>query len=316
MKRVSNIAIVAVVLLLSGCVIGHDVKTNESVELRLRAIMNNSTRSDSNAEENSGFPTTFPEDTDLGLWAFSLPRDKKWGVFRPDAEPFATNEIFSRDEATGLWCPPQRLEWHYPQSLTLIGYAPYDLDIQLDGRRGLMLQGYDLLANQEQDILYTDYIADCHSEENMQCVDVPFHHALARVDFTAHTTLPDGYELKIHRISIESVATRGSFFSQPAPEWEVDATKNIMVFFESEQGWDVAENTNSHIEGSGCFVIPQLVTTHILIEAEMKHAGFVSTRQYRTEQINTRWEVGKYYTYSLNFTLDDVSLKDPSDAPE
>lgn len=320
MKRLSEILLtVALVALLAGCVIGHDVDTSEEVELRVRAVMTQRTRTapsvaDIPAEEESELSTTFPSDMELGLWAFSLPRDREWAIFYPDAEPFATNEKFSHSEESGLWYPTKGLGWLYPQSLTLIGYAPYDLEVEYSHKHGLVLRDYDT-ANQSEvvDVLYTDYISDLHSEKHTKFVDVPFRHALAKVDMKAYTTLPDDYRYTIHKIYFESVATKGTFYSQPSSEWILEEELNELVIYDSEEGCVLVVNESIAIEGAEGLVLPQQVSGCIVVDVEVLHAGFASRLSFRTQPLKTVWEEGRYYTYTLSFTLDGVSIKEPSE---
>lgn len=321
MKRFAEIVLaVTMMTLLVGCVIGHDRATDEAVELRLRAVMSQSTRSEAPDvtphEGEYGFPTTFPANTNLGVWAFSLPRDKKWAVFNPDAKSFVTNEMFVRDAESGLWCPTTRLDWVYSQSLTLIGYAPYELDMEYDVERGLMLRNYDTTNQSEVvDILYTDYIADCHSEKNLRFVNMPFYHALAKVDLEAHTALGDDYIFTIRKITFESLATQGTFYSHPLPEWVAKNRDGSVVVYDSEEGWELLSHNDHHIEGSETILIPQQMDGSVVIEAGVEHAGFVTSYTYRVP-LKTLWEAGKYYTYTLNFTSEGVTIREPFDLGE
>lgn len=310
MKRYVEIVLLAgVVALLTGCVIGHDRSSGEAVELSLRAVVSHRTRSAEDTDH--GFSTTFPTDTDFGMWAFSLPRDRKWEVFRPDAEPLATNAKCSYGVSDGLWHPEQKVAWHYPEALTLIAYAPYDLAARLDPRQGLVIEEFDMSESGEVDILYTDYLADRLMEENTLGVNMPFYHALAKVDIKAQCVLPKGYEIVVHKIAVEGVATRGTFTSHPEPEWIAEGALSEVVLYQSDEGWDLTANNGAYVEEADGLFVPQSQHLTLRIETELTSGGFAAPRVFRTPLLNVVWEAGKYYTYSLYFSNDEVRVEEP-----
>ncbi len=312
MKRLVEILLaVASAMALTGCVFGHDITTDEPVELRLRAVMSQSSRPDAEEEHLHGFSTTFPTNADLGLWAFSLPRDKEWEVFNPDAETFASDEQFLYDLTTQLWYPPQTHNWLYADALTLFAYSPYEVPAKYDQRQGVVIADFDTKEWAGVDLLYADMLTNCHAEKNMDGVAMPFHHALAKIDVKAHTILPDDYTLTVTKIEVLDVATKGTLTTLPTPEWSALGEKSNVVLYDNENGWNVTSHSNLYIEGAEGLVVPQRANVRLKIYAEVLFAGFITYKEYITPNMSVAWEPGKYYTYNLEFSLDKVVLEEP-----
>ena len=312
MKHLGGIvAMCAVVTLLVGCITGHDVSTNEPVELRLRAVMSQSSRPDAEGEHLHGFSTTFPTDADLGLWAHSLPRDKKWAIFHPDAKPIATDEHFTYNSEVELWYPAQPLAWLYADALTLFAYSPYEVPAYYDQRQGVVIADFDTKEWEGVDLLYADVVADCHAEKNMDGVPLPFHHALSKVDIKAHTILPNDYTLTITKVEIVGVATKGTLTTLPTPQWSALGERGDVVLYDNEEGWNVTTHNNLYIEGAEELLIPQSGTIYIKVYAEVLNAGFITYKELTTPKLLVAWEPGKYYTYNLAISLDSVAVEEP-----
>lgn len=313
MKRTANIlvATLASAFMLTGCVLGHDMKTDEPVELRCRPVMAPGTR----AEEQSSHyvENLFPQTTNIGLWAYSLPRDKQWEIFAPDAKPFAKGLKFANNSQDGLWYPPVRFEWDYSDALTIVAYAPYEQEASFDQKRGLVVEGYDTEANHNVDLMYTEFLADRHCEKNRKGVDLPFHHALAAVDVRISTSLVIDNSIVIHGIYLEEIHSVGTFNSNPEPTWYTTTeTRTVPLYEDYEKGWSLPRNNNEIIADGYRWLIPQLGTTRVVVVADVMLGGMITPDQeFVTEPINFIWEPGRHYTYSLNISAESLRVDEP-----
>lgn len=296
---------VGCVTLLAGCVTGHDVNINNPVELRLRAVMNLNTRA------SAGFDKRFPLTTDFGVWAYELPRNKKWAVFYPDAEEVVANERFVGSAVDSLWHPLESLTWNYPQSMTLIAYAPYGLDCRYDHKHGIILDDFDIEQHAGVDVMYTDFVEDRFAERSTLGVDMPFCHALAKVDIKMRTPLQT--PVVVHRIEFEGVHTQGSFRSHPLPTWETNDERRNAILYDSEEGWELPLRNYQRVEGSEHLLMPQAAAVRIRVVADLAVGGFgVMDKEFVTDPINILWEPGKYYTYTIEFSQESISIDEPN----
>lgn len=315
MRRVVNIVLAAVAsaTLLTGCVFGHDMKTDDPVELRCRPVMAPGSRTAA-AESEAQLEELFPTNTDIGLWAFALPRDKEWAVFSPDAEPFAQGERFTHNDQDGLWYPSQRLNWSYPEALTIVAYAPFEQAASFDPKRGLVIADYDSEKNRNLDLMYTFLLEDRLCEKNKKGVDVPFYHALSTVDVKVTTSLQENKSIVIRAVYFEDICTQGTFNSLPYPQWHTEIDKQTVTMYEGveNEGWSLPEN-NGHIITDGYrYLIPQIGTTRIVVVADVLMGGMIQPEQrFVTKDINFIWEPGRHYTYSLTISSESLRYEEP-----
>ena len=305
MKRLVGIAMMcAVVCALVGCITGHDVQTNEPVELRCRALLTQPTRADGTHS------TLLAPNGDFGLWAYALPRGKDWEVFNPAAECVADRVRFT-SASDSLWYPPQTIEWPYAEAFTLVGYAPYDAPVSFGARNGLAIENYDIEQNWDKELLVTELHADKLCERNMDGVTLNFNHALAKVDIKARASMTDDITLIIRRISFDRLHTVATFHSLPVPEWvSVGGTKEVVVY-DSKEGVRLSGEGVESIEGAEHWLLPQEVGARLCVSMDIYHAGFITQRDFVTNMVGILWEAGKYYTYVLEITPDSIALEEP-----
>lgn len=309
------VALCGIAALLGGCVLGHDVSTDEPVELRCRPVMSPGMRgTQTTGQMSSGFDQLFPTETNIGLWAYSLPRDKQWEIFSPDAEQFLSEATFTHNEQDGLWYPSSRVEWKYANSLTILAYAPREQEVSFDKKRGLIIEGYDSEEKHNIDLMYTDFLADLHCENNRQGVYLPFYHALAAVDVKIATTLTIDSSVVIRGIYLEQIAVEGDFFSHPDPEWyPADEKQTITLYTNETEGWALPQNNGEIVAGSTRYLIPQSGATRIVVVADVLQGGMIAPEQrFVTDDVVFFWEPGRHYTYSLNITTKSLQIEEPN----
>lgn len=302
-------------MLLTGCVLGHDVSTDKPVELRCSPIMSQRTRS-AEAEGKLLF-NTFPTEADFGLWAYSLPRDKQWEVFSPDAEPFVENGRFQHNATDGLWYPSASLPWAYNQQLTIAACSPYIEGVAFDPEKGVVIGNYDIEAKPNEELLYSHLMTNRRAERSMSGVELYFYHALARVDVRMKTTLTESRSLLVKSITFTNVHTEGAFCSLPNPTWyPTEKLADVCIYSADDAGWPLPESNNQVVGGDAyCLVMPQGVVTDIVVLADVLHGGMIIPEvEFRVENATIVWEPGKYYTYT--FTLTDNSLRMEEPMPE
>lgn len=309
------VVLCAMALSLGGCVLGHDMKTDEPVELRCRPVMSPGLRGADVANQmTSGFDQLFPAEANIGLWAYSLPRDKQWEIFSPDAEKFLPVTTFTHNPEDGLWYPPTSVDWKYSASLTILAYAPREQAVSFDKKRGLIVENYDSEAKHNIDLMYTDFLADLHCENNRQGVYLPFYHALAAVDVKVSTTLTIPGSIAIRGVYLEQITTRGDFFSHPDPVWyPAEEKQTVALYTNDAEGWVLPQNNGEVISGSTRYLIPQMGLTRVVVVADVMQGGMIAPEQrFVTDDVRFLWEPGRHYTYTLNITAKSLHFEEPN----
>ncbi len=318
MKRVAHIiwgGVVALAMLLTGCVLGHDVTTNKPVELRCSPVMSQRTRT-TNTDGKLLF-NTFPTEADFGLWAYALPRDKQWEVFSPDAEPFVENGRFLHNTTDGLWYPTPSLQWDYNQQLTLAACSPYIAGASFDPENGVVIGNYDTEANPNEELLYSHLMTNRKAERSMSGVELYFYHALAKVDVRMKTTLTESHSLYVKSVTFKNIHTEGAFCSLPNPTWyPTEKLADVCIYSADDEGWPLPDCNNQIVGGDAArLVMPQAMVTDIVVVADVLRGGMIVPEvEFVVEKATIIWEAGKYYTYT--FSLTDSSLRLEGPMPE
>lgn len=293
---------------LTSCLLSHDYESAQPVELRCRPILEQTTRTTPTATNSK----LFPRELDFGLRAYALPRDRKWSEFSPAATTFLHNTRFAAGP-DNLWYPPTSTPWDYNSALAVVAYAPFSLVTSYDLRNGLVVDNFDSEANPNTDILYSDLLTDLLPERNDLGVDLPFHHALAKVDVKARTVLVDPQYVRVKQIVFEQLRTQGSFVSLPNPTWYTFAEATDVVVYDSAEGWLLPERNDLYIDESSHLFIPQTGLSRIRIVADIMRGGLIdSDFTLTSDPFTVAWQAGKYYTYSLEISADAVKIYQPN----
>lgn len=301
----SAIMLLAVTVLAGGCVVGNKVSNQEPVMLKCKAVMSQNTRSE------TGFSTVFGLDEEFVLWAFSLPRGNKWDTFKPDAQPFVTRKQFVGNVTDSLWYCSGNIVWPYSKALTLIAYAPFEASGDYDENKGIVFESYNVLEK-PYDLLYTEYQKDQLNDNNRLSVQIPFEHALCKVDIKTRTMMSASYEVKVKKIVFAGLKYRGTFNSHPNPVWYADSATTDMVLYESETGWTLPENNEKIVAGTPRYMIPHTLNANIQVTVEISGPVIAPvTKTLTTTAVSVTWAPGKYYTYTLEISPESIKFDEP-----
>ena len=202
--------------------------------------------------------------------------------------------------------------------------------------KGLQITDYTVaeLASQ-YDLLYSTRALDKNTSvgttnNTYDGVDIAFNHALAAIEVKAKTADDYGTDvIQLTGVTIENAYNKGSFsqgmstpIDEGTPAWTCDDTEVNYALFSGTQSLSTTEVTSPTIKNA--IVLPQSFThspniVSIKVDYQIKGtSGYLP--QTQTFKLNTtsgseaggssaslsKWEIGKKYTYTLVFTLEDI----------
>lgn len=228
---------------------------------------------------------------------------------------------------------------YYPSDL--INEHSYEkAAVAVNAKTGIEIKNYTIDDPTKQvDVMYStrvfDRISSTQTDVNKDYdgVDIVFNHALSAVSFKAKVKEDYGTDaVKINKIEIKGAIARGTFnegyttgakgeTAHPAWGAPVDAAEKTMDYVVFKETDGQVLNTDAKEVGVDCIVLPQTFTTGIVIEvsysikykdgAGVKYLEQTATFPLQNTTTNNgtdieAWEMGKWYHYSLTFTLDKV----------
>ncbi len=213
-----------------------------------------------------------------------------------------------------------------------------------DIKKGLQIADYTVaeLANQ-YDLLYSTRATNKNTsvgETNATYdgVDIPFNHALAAIEVKAKTAADYGTDaIKLNKITIQNAFNKGTFdqgmtnaMTIGTPEWSNQGNEVEYVLYDAGSTLsDGASLSQTPLESptiSNAILLPQdfdHTTTGKIVSIKVDYS-IKGTNDYlaqtQTFKLNTTtgpeaggsynslsaWEIGKKYTYTLVFTLEDI----------
>ena len=213
-----------------------------------------------------------------------------------------------------------------------------------DIKKGLQIADYTVaeLANQ-YDLLYSTRATNKNTsvgETNATYdgVDIPFNHALAAIEVKAKTAADYGTDaIKLNKITIQNAFNKGTFdqgmtnaMTIGTPKWSNQDNEVEYVLYDAGSTLsDGASLSQTPLESptiSNAILLPQdfdHTTTGKIVSIKVDYS-IKGTNDYlaqtQTFKLNTTtgseaggsynplsaWEIGKKYTYTLVFTLEDI----------
>lgn len=251
----------------------------------------------------------------------------------------------NKDTGDGFntWMPESTYYWPKNGRLTFSAYYPASAskEIHVDPVTGITATGYKVENAAEQvDLMYSNRVFDRVSttetdkNKNYDGVDIVFNHALAAADFKVKTPDKSNYAadaIKLYNIDIVDALSTGDFKEgyttgkkedAPVAKWACNdnSKKDYSVFNYNEKGSILPTATASQA-GSTCILLPQefsssikvVVTYGIKFKDASTDKWLTQTAEFylkgTTDTSNdeiTGWEMGKWYHYTITFTLDEV----------
>ena len=252
--------------------------------------------------------------------------------------------VTAYDDSFNGWRPEDRHYWPKNGKLTFAAYSPSDVKAASHsyGVNGLTLVGFQVEAESKNhvDVLYSkrSYNKVKGSTDNVNTpydeVDIDFLHALSSIQFTAKTAMNYGStEIRLKNISINGVYSKADFVENvdettpgtyaAAPAWsnhsaynQVTAETSPYVYYNNTTGQllsDAAWVMNGVANQTDLICLPQtlptsakIVVTYSINPPKDTTPEVDVTLEADIDDLTTKWEPGKRYTYNLTIGLDEI----------
>lgn len=283
--------------------------------------------------------TVLPSDVDFKVYAMANAGDfASWSAGTPYfTETGAT--VSHLQTADGWHCADQLYYWPEDgKKLSFQAFAPASLANTTITSTGVVVSSFSLGADvtSHTDILYSERVVNKEANDGVlgsghYGVQIPFHHALAQLAFTARleTPLPlEGDYFTLKGITIKSVRKNGSFNQTLVntdgagvignPTWTINEEIAAGDYSNIISEGAVNITTTASAEGiNPCLIIPQNVTEEqeIWVTFDKKINGVTSTDLTKKLKINTQKfdsvALGQYvgskkYIFNLIFSTGEI----------
>lgn len=244
----------------------------------------------------------YPQDVPFGVWIYSLGENKSWEKNRQEATLLADNSIVTYNG--GRWTNTPPVEWQGKQRLTVFAHSPYDDNVRYSNSKGVTIEDFDVTRGVYP--LFTNSVVDCSGKRNGGCIALPFVPTLAKVEFRVRSMAQADSTLRVRSLTMENVHYKGSFQSFPQATWTATDETMSIEFCSSP----MMVGCSSQTVGTQ-MVLPQTVLHHVTLTVDVydgNGALVVPGRKIVSRAIEGEWNVGKYYTYTLNLTTGSVTF--------
>ena len=280
--------------------------------------------------------TALPENETGNFRVYGWYQDKKESTsFDPEkAHTLYMNNVLCQYTAGATethqksWLPENTYFWPKDGKLTFSAYYPATMqNVIVDEKTGISLTDYtiDDAANQV-DFMYSnrafDKTASTGTSTVYDGVDIVFNHALAAADFAIKTDADYGTAITVDNITLINAFSKGSFkegytngtaAETPKATWSSQsAAKEYTVFSDAKQ-----VTTDLTAVGNTMILLPQDFSDDVKISVSYRikykngndFSDFPQTAEFQLKGANAEikgWEMGKWYHYTLTFTLDKI----------
>ena len=253
-------------------------------------------------------------------------------------------------DGEGTWRSTNNYYWPKNGKLTFSAYYPANADVTVDAVTGISIKDYTIAdATNQVDLMYSDRVFDrvssTQTDDNKDYdgVDLVFNHALSAADFSVKTAADYGTDaIKVYSVKIVDACSKGNFAEgyetgkdethkakwsdqSDVVAYTVSATEVYPKYIKKNNDSD----KDSEQIGATCILLPQTFSENIKVVVtygikyvdgtDAKYLDQVAefplkgTTDTAGNDING-WEMGKWYHYTLTFTLDTIyfapSVKD------
>ncbi len=239
---------------------------------------------------------------------------------------------------TGAWFPENTYYWPKNGKLTFSAYYPaVTAGVTVDASTGLKITDYEIAdATNQVDLMFSNRVYDKTSSTQTDVnhdydgVDIVFKHALSAVSFEVKTAADYGTDaIKLYSIEIQKANSKGTFnegldngrigipAGHPAA-WTLTTDVKDYIVYSETAGQSVSSTKAA--AGKTCITMPQEFSDDIVVV--IKYGIKIGDSTEYLEQTQTfnlkgtkisgtttdikAWEMGKWYKYTLTFTLDKV----------
>lgn len=244
----------------------------------------------------------YPQDTPFGVWIYSLHEKKTWESNKHEATLLASNSIVRYTD--GGWTNTPPIEWLGNQHLTVFAYSPYEIDADYSSNKGITIENFDITEGIHP--LFANSAVDCTSERNGGCIAIPFIPTLAKVEFRVRSMAQADSILCLRSLTMDDMYYKGRFQSFPRAKWTpTDDTLTLEFCNNSMMIESSSETVGSQM------VLPQRVWQPVTLIVDIYDREgnlLVPGRKIVSRQMDSNWNVGKYYSYTLNVTTNAVTF--------
>lgn len=245
-------------------------------------------------------------------------------------------------EGEGTWRSTNNYYWPKNGKLTFSAYYPANADVTVDAVTGIAIKDYTIAdATNQVDLMYSDRVFDrvsstqTDANKDYDGVDLVFNHALSAADFSVKTAADYGAEaIKVYSVKIVDACSKGDFAEGYTTGQKTDTLKTQWSNQSAAVSYTVSGTTVSPADtsakiGETCILLPQTFSENIkvVVSYGIKYKDGDATEYLQqtaefplkgTNDTNNNliegWEMGKWYHYTLTFTLDTIyfapSVKD------
>lgn len=244
-----------------------------------------------------GFDPVIGHDTRAVVESIPFPEDRTFNVWATaeDGTPILAGETVAHSadgwKATKQW----------PDSeLMFAAYYPSDLDPVYQPGHGFILHDFNA-SDDEVEVLIAQ---ESTNEEGTSGIHtLHFEHILSRVDFRVKHSLADDIEVKAVKAELTGFGLTGDYNVAGDFRWTVDGTDGTITIYDAGQSGGITVDDTAQYIGSEYLTIPQHCKAEIYVTflVRIGDGGWVEDR-VSTGQLNTQWQPGKQYTYTVNLT--------------
>ena len=221
--------------------------------------------------------TAYPNSETFGTYAYYLPAGQNWAanagnakLYIPESEVRYTDNIVNEGCD---WTTTTPYYWPSAGSLTFFSFSPWSINtsVECNTTNGIKITGWDVDANQTVDVMVADVAEDKTANETnpggvgYNGVPTVFRHKLSQIvafkfntdkDYTNDngdgTWAAGDKQIVVTGISINSIATKGTFTSGPNPSvtsignWTEQSEDNTYTWYEDAAGTTIEYNVSSY----------------------------------------------------------------------
>jgi hypothetical protein len=246
---------------------------------------------------------TYPQTAPFEVWAYYLPKGKKWSSHADEALQLTTKH---RVEYMGSeWLPIPALKWPGNHNVTFMASSPQGIEASFSQEKGISIRQFD--ASSGIMPLFTESIADCEMYNTQGCIALPFMHSLSKVEFEVRSVSITDSVIKLKSLYIDNLMYKGDFHSLPTPRWETESSTMCVEFCRNEMKVGRVSTSVGYR-----FLMGQPVNHQVVLVVDIldKQGNLIiKDRKIETTLIRGEWHPGKYYPYTLNLTTSSVSLE-------
>ena len=275
MRRILTIGMMMVAaMMLLGCSFGEDV-TKIPMNIGFKPVIGRDVRA---AVES----VPFPGDRTFNVWALNT----------TDGSIYLNKEnIAHKSEG---WLSVRK----WPEAeLDFTAYWPVELNPEYNKEKGLIFRDFssdeiDLLVAREKAVYESDTLVTLH-----------FEHILSRVEFRIKQSLEENMDVILTGIELNGYSQTGSYNEKGTGYWEVGAADHSKTIYDGNNGASFKLTRDAQYIGEDFYTIPQICkgTATVYFNVRVNGGEWIPDSA-TTKTLDTEWESGKQYTYTLNIT--------------